>query len=395
MDELIAASELSHLIGLIYDCALDPACWPLAMDAMRRSMDFEVSTLNLQRLPSFEVILNVTANVATEYLPMIDAAGADVVEQWGGEERIMSLALDRPHVLSRVNPAFDPATTTNHYYHAFARPQGLVDVLALPLARDAHGYGSLAFGRHESAPPIGDREMAIMTLLLPHVQRAATINRLIDQAESARRSLALVIDLLTLPAMLVSKTCELIHANSAAARLCEAGDLIRRRGSRLEAVGSDANRTLEAALASVGSNEARRERSAVDIPIWGRDGAAGAIQVLPLLLRSDRDHAEAAAAVFVADVRTPFVPPIELAAALYDLTAAEARIFRRLALGETVAEAAAGLGVGASTIKTHMLRIYEKTGLKRRSQLVRLASTLATPLRVSEAWRPGMGVGGG
>jgi DNA-binding CsgD family transcriptional regulator/PAS domain-containing protein len=379
MDELIAATELSRLIGLIYDCAIDPALWPVAMDAMRRAMNFEVSTLNLQRLPSFEVILNVTANVPTRYLPMIDAAGADVVEQWGGEERLMALPMDRPHVLSRVNPAFDPATTNNHYYHAFARPQGLVDVLALPLARDARGYGSLAFGRHERAGPIGDAEVALTTLLLPHVQRAATINRLLDQASLAQRSFAAAIDLLTLPTVLAGADRSIVHANPAAQRLLAAGELVRRRGARLEATQPAADRALAAALAGAAGDEARIARRGLDIPLHRTGGPAGAIQVLPLGQRLAPSYQGAVAAVFVADVRGEFVPPAELAAALFDLTPAEARAFHRLAAGDSVAEAATALGVAPSTVKTHMLRVYHKTGLDRRSQLVRLASTLAMP----------------
>jgi DNA-binding CsgD family transcriptional regulator len=85
-------------------------------------------------------------------------------------------------------------------------------------------------------------------------------------------------------------------------------------------------------------------------------------------------------AVFVAHTDTPFVAPTEIVTALFELTPAEARVFGLIAEGLTVGEAAIALGVEHSTVKTHMLRVYEKTGVRRRSELQRMASSLILPV---------------
>jgi DNA-binding CsgD family transcriptional regulator len=67
-------------------------------------------------------------------------------------------------------------------------------------------------------------------------------------------------------------------------------------------------------------------------------------------------------------------------ALLYDLTVAETRVFRMLCAGVPASRIADELKAAPSTIKTHILRIYEKTGLHRQSDLVALAGSLA-PVR--------------
>jgi DNA-binding CsgD family transcriptional regulator len=67
-------------------------------------------------------------------------------------------------------------------------------------------------------------------------------------------------------------------------------------------------------------------------------------------------------------------------ALLYDLTPAETRVFQLLAGGKTQAAVAAQLGIASSTVKTHLLKVFEKTGISRQAELVRLAASLSLPL---------------
>ena len=66
--------------------------------------------------------------------------------------------------------------------------------------------------------------------------------------------------------------------------------------------------------------------------------------------------------------------------ALFDLTGAEARVFSLIAAGRTPQQAAEALGVAFSTVKTHLIRIFTKTGARRQVDLVRLAASIAMPV---------------
>lgn len=380
MSSPISAERLSQLVGLIYDSAIDPARWPVAMEAMRTELDCYNATLDLIDLPSGRALSNVTTNIPPHYAALIPTAGPDVVEQWGGRQAIQALPMDRPAVLSQVNPGFDFAATRNPYYLAFAKPQGIVDVMAIGLARDARAIGTVSFGRHMSAGPIGEREMAIAQLLVPHLQRAATINRMLDGAAVAQATFAAALSTLSVPVLLLDADLRVLHANPAAARLLERRGLIRLDDGVLQANTLGASSALSAAVAQAARDESEIGRRGLGIPVVGADESSGALHVLPLRRGRRSNDMGAVAAVFVAQADSPFVAPTEVTAALFDLTPAEAKVFELLVTGYTQATAATALGIERSTVKTHLLRIYEKVGVRRQTDLVRVATSLAVPV---------------
>lgn len=71
----------------------------------------------------------------------------------------------------------------------------------------------------------------------------------------------------------------------------------------------------------------------------------------------------------------------KVVAALFGLTEAERRIFENVADGLTVQETAEKLGIGVSTVRTHLLRVFEKTDTGRQAELVSLAGEFAKLVR--------------
>ena len=115
-----------------------------------------------------------------------------------------------------------------------------------------------------------------------------------------------------------------------------------------------------------------------------KDGSVGALHVLPLRPGRLPLDAGTVAAVFVAQADTPFVPPTKIVAALFGLTPAEARVFEQIVAGRTVAEASDALGIGRSTVRTHLLRLFDKTGVRRQAELIQIATSLAGPVAFQE-----------
>jgi DNA-binding CsgD family transcriptional regulator len=65
---------------------------------------------------------------------------------------------------------------------------------------------------------------------------------------------------------------------------------------------------------------------------------------------------------------------VEEAAHLFGLTMAERRLLKLLFDGMSLASAALSLGVARTTARTHLQRIFDKTGSRRQSDLVRLVA---------------------
>ena len=66
-------------------------------------------------------------------------------------------------------------------------------------------------------------------------------------------------------------------------------------------------------------------------------------------------------------------------AAAFSLTPAETRLVESLLAGRSLKETAAALGVAMTTAKTHLENIFQKTGVKRQAELVRLAARADPP----------------
>jgi DNA-binding CsgD family transcriptional regulator len=65
---------------------------------------------------------------------------------------------------------------------------------------------------------------------------------------------------------------------------------------------------------------------------------------------------------------------------MYNLTPTELRVLLAIVDIGGVPEVAAALGVAVTTIKTHVSRLFEKTGVARQADLVKLVAGFSTPL---------------
>ena len=78
------------------------------------------------------------------------------------------------------------------------------------------------------------------------------------------------------------------------------------------------------------------------------------------------------ALVFVHDPEDQVRPHLETCRILYDLTRAEATVAALVAGGKSVREIADEVGVREDTVRTHLKKIFDKTGTKRQAELVKL-----------------------
>jgi DNA-binding CsgD family transcriptional regulator/PAS domain-containing protein len=383
----VDAELLSRLIGLVYDCAIDPGLWGNTIAIIREELAFANASLSLQELPSGKVLLNLTSGIPDEWAQRISLYDLDVLEQWGGPANALALPLDEPAVLSQVNhEVLDLANYSNRYYTEWAKPQGLIDTLAIGLTRDASSIGTLAFGRHESVGPIGPREVRFARLLVPHLQRAAAISRLLELQSVKTAQFEIVLDALATPIFLVTADLGIVHANVRGRAMLTRGDVFALRGTTLRARARGVENAIAAAVRQSTASEANLGRKGFNIPLHSTDGDHGALHVLPL------KHGDRRARIGSAAVAAIFVAPIafngaaqDVVAGLFGLTPAEARVFHHVAAGHTTLATASLLSIEHSTVRTHLLRVFNKTGVRRQAELVKLAASLTVPVQKSVA----------
>jgi DNA-binding CsgD family transcriptional regulator len=72
--------------------------------------------------------------------------------------------------------------------------------------------------------------------------------------------------------------------------------------------------------------------------------------------------------------------PPEVIRSTYNLTPAELRVLFAIVEIGGVPHVAAALGIADTTVKTHLSRLFEKTGAARQADLVKLVAAYSTPL---------------
>jgi DNA-binding CsgD family transcriptional regulator len=159
------------------------------------------------------------------------------------------------------------------------------------------------------------------------------------------------------------------------------GDFLRAPGGRLTAADPDADAALHAVLAAtpkmgVGEN-------GVSLALTDHAGSRHVAHVLPLTSGVRRNVGAgyaAVAAIFVHAGALHRPHPPEVIAKAYRLTPTELRVLLAIVEIGGVPEVAEALGVAESTVKTHLGRLYEKTGTDRQADLVKLVAKFANPL---------------
>lgn len=380
MEQIDAQSivAMSDLIGPIYDCAIDPARWPEVLAEISRRLGFCQVTLTLQAMPSGAVMLNVASGISDSWLERSTVYGADVIAMWGGLARIAATPLEEPILLSDMNPGLRDGSVYNAFHSEWYRPQGLVDSAAVGLTRDATSLASISLTRHEDQGAISPADVGAIRVLAPHLRRAVTISRLLDAQTVVSATFGAVLDRVGTPIVITDGQLTLLHANDAARLLLDAREPIMLNGQQLATNQPAVTRALALAVAQAAEDEVRIGRRGLAIPLCGDEGAPRVLHILPLkhgALRAGLVN-QAAAAIFVSTTLPSLADSGTLAAPLFDLSAGEVRVFDLIAEGLTPGETAERLGIGISTVRTHLLHIYAKTGTHRQSDLVRLAASL-------------------
>jgi DNA-binding CsgD family transcriptional regulator/PAS domain-containing protein len=331
-------------------------------------------------MPTGEVVIFASVGISPEWLARVRDYDADALALWGGEARVQQFPLEEPIVNSQIT---DRATAEkNRWYKEFGEPQGLTDGVAIMLTRDAKGLGNLAFGRHYAAGPVLEAELAHLRLIAPHVRRAVTISRLLDRRAAAASTFASALDAFSAAVILVDEHLGIVHANAAGKDMLSAADPLRSHQGHLGLPSPAATDALRTAVSFSARHEMELGRRGMSIPIRCTNGTACVAHVLPLR-RSELRRGllnRVTAAVFIAPAVSPPRLPADALALLYELTPAEVRVFELIADGDTPAEISAALGIAPSTVKTHLLRLFEKTGCNRQADLARLAASLSAPL---------------
>ena len=137
-----SVERISTLIGAIYDCVIEPERWTGVLNEIRIEFRFATAVLSAYSLTNMRIGVNAASGtdpVQTMTRTSIEYA-ADIVELWGGVERIRQYPLGEPIIRSQAVP--EEIILGNRYHQEWALPKGLFDAVGVALVRDKAMIGN-------------------------------------------------------------------------------------------------------------------------------------------------------------------------------------------------------------------------------------------------------------
>jgi DNA-binding CsgD family transcriptional regulator/PAS domain-containing protein len=371
------SEHLSALIGTIYDAALDLERWPQALEGARDFVGGQVA--NIYWHDSVRPVGNNFCQIGISpewersyfetYLPLNPLQPYQIF-----------CPIEEVHAGSEFMP-FEEFSKTR-FYREWAAPQGLVDATFANLERlptSSVGFSIMRGERHGLVDAEARRRM---TLVVPHIRRAALISKAIDLAQVREATFTTAMDALTSGMFLLDAAGCIIHTNASGAAMIDSSGPVRLVNGRFELVSRASDQLFQEALTVAAGDPIEMHNKAVSLPITDSSERDFTLHMLPLdLKRRARLGADRGATVlvFVRSMDSTGAAAIAAFAAKFALTRQEARVLRAVIDTGSVPMAAALLGVSATTARFHLTGIFDKTGVRTQSGLIRLLIEGASP----------------
>jgi DNA-binding CsgD family transcriptional regulator len=277
----------------------------------------------------------------------------------------------------------DGVLERSEFYADFLRPMSTFHEFCGIISVDAAAASVIASLRPKERGPFDDSDTLLLKTLMPHLQRALALQRRIAALETSSASAMDVLDTLPYGIVLISADVKVLLVNRFAKAIIDQNDgLTVIRQDLCTRRTEDTQRLRKLIHESVATSLGRglRAGGTMNIP---RPSQRCSFHVLvtPVHLRPILPSAQQpAAAAFISDPECQFETPVQTLGHLFELSHAEARLAAVLIKGYSLREASEELSVSLSTVRTHLQKLFEKTGTKRQATLIR--AFLMSPARL-------------
>lgn len=371
--------DLSLLIGDIYDAALQPDAWPQVLAKTAKFVGgFSAALFSKDATRKTGDVYyhdgGITAHFRQIYFETYIKLDPATTGHYFAE-------IESPVSTCDFLP-YDEFIETR-FYKEWAQPQRIVDFVSATLEKSATSAAMFGVFRKDHDGIVDEDVRCRMRLVVPHIRRAVLIDRVLEQNNAELASFADTLDGLSAGMFLVDKSARIVHANANGHAMLTAGTTLRAVSGRLTANGSESRQALCEIFMAASEGDIPLGSKGVSVPLRSRDGERYVAHVLPLtggIRRQAGKSYAAAAAVFVRKAALETSAPPEIIAKLYKLTPSELRVLLAVVQVGGVSETAEALGIGEATVKTHLHRLFGKTGTSRQAELVKLVASYANPL---------------
>jgi DNA-binding CsgD family transcriptional regulator/PAS domain-containing protein len=371
--------HLDEVIGLIYEAALEPEGWPACLTMLGEVLRAPAIGLFPLMPGSLATRASVCVGHDSEFLARYDAYyGRPDVNAYA---RAAPSDLLAPGVVVRAEAIIpDRELRRTEYYADWLRPQG-IGVGGFAVVRAPDSPLVLSVARRPTLGHLDSEELAMVRVLVPHLERALAVGSQLQRLEGERGACEDALDVLDVAVILLDRAGKPVFLNRGARALLAEDDGLGYDRDGLRGATPDATAALRRGVATASAGILAEIGGALSLP---RPSGRRPLAVLVTPIGRGRWRAapaSACAALLVSDPGAVPAPPAQILRRVWGLTPAEAALARQLLLGLSPKDAADRLGVTVATVRSQLSDIFSKTATAGQGDLVRLAASTLARLR--------------
>ena len=364
----LARDALADLEALAYEAALEPSLWPEVVAEASRAFEAPHIMLGVLNRRGSELMRAGTQNAIE-----VSMARYSTIETNPG---VAFVALTPPTTVTlRDTFVSDSDLERTQFYQDAMRPLDSWHIAVMNVHRDDVYLAPMAFSRTRRQRPFGEAELRGLRALAPHLNRALRVTLRLKEMEARASALAEMGDRALAAVVLTDAFGCVAEANKLArAILAENDGLAVRDGVLRAARGDDNVRLVRPLLEAAGGADGLTFMRKSGVMQIARPSCRRPLSLVVSPTRNaaspfGRSHAVTIA--FADPERAPEADT-DLLARLHGFTPREAAVAALLLQGRSPSEAADELAMTENTVRTHIRHVFDKTGVERLADLVRL-----------------------
>lgn len=372
-------ATLNHLVGSIYDAALDRSRWSLFIENLATHLNAGVGMLWLHDFSTGHY------NWANDGGNLSAVSGLDSTQLTRFSDYFAARNVWIPNagqlaegsvvVSSALYP--DARLKRTEFYDGFLRECDLFYAVGSSIVKDDTRDVKMSFVRSERAGRYDDAELHLVRQLLPHLRNAVVLHRELYRLKTLAASTMAALDLVPLGVILLSRSGSLLHANRRAQELVNVTAALRFGSAGTVKASSTAATTCLQRLiddaVKTGSGKGLAHGGA--LRLVSPSGRKLHVLVTPLCATPSPFGEDAAAAIFCSDPDAVVGVVSRQLESLYSMTPAEAQLTEALATGHSLRQYAEARCTSMNTVRTQLKAATAKTGATRQAELVRIVLT--------------------
>ena len=363
--------EVLDLVGSIYDAALDARLWPGVLSRIGDAVG------GPQVVFGFYDPAN---GIADMHAPRTDP---DIVRSFGDWINVPPLPCTGSYRPGKVFTGADVISrdefTSTAFYHEFWRPAGFsAEPLVTNLFADGGTSGHIASHGSQNGPA-DSSQRRLFAKLAQHLVRAVALQRRLYRLTIGSECVLNGLDGLQQSFLLVDAQARPLFVNRATRARLDARDGMYLEAGALSASDADGGRALRGLIASCAAEANVAAGPGGDIAL-SRGAGRLPLDVLVTPIQPETamtaipwtSSQRAVAIVLISDAETEKEARVADLRERFGLTPAEAAFALEIIKGDGRQATADRLGITVGTARSHLSKIFDKTGVRHQAELVRL-----------------------